>query len=152
MKCIVKRFETVNEIIMNPKMFQNYYKKIFEIYDNLPYKFRPRLRYLRESLGYTREQLEDRSYVSAQTIKQIETNDERGYSIETVVALCIGMQLPPDLSFELIKSSGYNIENNDSKKIFLYCYILRYLYNDGIDFINEFLKENNELPLGDNYR
>ena len=117
------------------------------IFDAIPYNFRKKLRYLRECIGMTREKLEEKSLVSAQTIKEIETNEKRGYSIETIISLCIGMNLPPELSFELIRMSGFNIENNLTKQNCLYCFILRNLYNLGIDEINDFLESNDISPL-----
>ena len=95
----------------------------------------------------TREKLEEKSYVSAQTIKEIENNEKRGYLLETIISLCIGMKLPPEFSFDLLKSAGFNIENYDNQKNCLYCYILRNLYDCGIDYINEILKANNIPPL-----
>lgn len=143
----IKGFETLEEIKITPEKFSQYYNKVYQILDSVPYNFRKRLRYYRESVGLTREQLEESSYISAQTIKEIETNDKRGYSVETIIALCIGMKLPPEFSFELIKMSGYNIENNLTKENCIYCFILRNFYNMPIDDINEFLKRNqiNEL-------
>ena len=117
------------------------------IFDAIPYNFRKKLRYLRECIGMTREKLEEKSLVSAQTIKEIETNEKRGYSIETIISLCIGMNLPPELSFELIRMGGFNIENNLTKQNCLYCFILRNLYNLGIDEINDFLESNDISPL-----
>ena len=146
-KSIIDNFEKVDEIIGNPKKFQNYYEKISDLYDDLPYKFRQKLRYLRENLGLTREQLEEKSYISAQTIKQIETDEERGYTLETLIALCIGMQLPPELSFDLIRMSGFSIEESITPLNGLYCFILRNLYDQGIDNANEFLILNKEQPL-----
>lgn len=140
-------FSTVDKMKNNLKTFSKYYNNIFIICDDLPYDFRKRLRYLRECNGMTREKLEETSYISVQTIKEIETNKERGYSIETIIALCIGMKLPPFLSFELLKSGGFNIENNMIKKNFLYCFILRNLYGDTIDSVNDFLKLNDLQAL-----
>lgn len=143
----IKDFESFHEIKSHPKKFENYYNKVFIICENLPYDFRKKLRYFRESMGLTRENLEEKSYISSQTIKEIETNTKRGCSLETIVALCIGMNLPPEFSFDLIKMSGFNIENYDNKKSCLYCYILRNLYDCEIDSINEFLQVNNFNPL-----
>lgn len=146
-KSIIKGFETIEEIKITPEKFSKYYNRIYQLLDSVPYNFRKRLRYYRECIGLTREQLEEKSYISAQTIKEIETNNKRGYSVETIISLCIGMQLPPEFSFELIRMSGYNIENNLTKENCIYCFILRNLYNMSIDDINEFLKSNkvNEL-------
>ena len=132
-------FESIDEINTEPNKFKNYYIKLHNVCGDLPYDFRKRLRYLRESMGYTREKLEEKSNISAQTIKQIEINFERGYTISTILALCIGMNLPPELSFELIRKSGYNIETNSSICNCVYCYLLRNMYNCSIDDVNNFL-------------
>lgn len=135
-------FSNIDKMKSDPKLFHKYYHNIFVICDELPYDFRKRLRYLRECSGMTREKLEETSYISVQTIKEIEINKDRGYSIETIVALCIGMKLPPFLSFELLKTGGFDIENTMIKKNCLYCFILRDLYNETIDDINNFLEIN----------
>lgn len=143
----IKRFESIYEIKKYPKKFENYYAKISVICDDLPYDFRKKLRYLRESIGMTREKLEEKSYISSQTIKEIETNQKRGYSLETIIALCIGMKLPPEFSFNLIKMAGFHIESYDNEKSCLYCYILRNLYDSPIYDINQILQINNFNPL-----
>lgn len=140
-------FDNIDEMEENPKLFSKYYKSIFIVCNALPYDFRKRLRYLRECRGMTREKLEEVSYISVQTIKEIETNIGRGYSIETIIALCIGMNLPPFFSFELLKIGGFNIENNMIKKNCIYCFILRNLYDSPIDDINNFLETNGLQPL-----
>ncbi len=137
-------FEKIEEIKNNPKAFQSYQNKIHYLYENMPHNFEKRIRYLREMMSMTREELEEKSNISLQTIKQIELNKKRVCSLKTIFALCIGMSLPPDISFELIKNAGYNIENNNSKKEILYCVILRNLYNSSIEEINDFIKKNLE--------
>lgn len=146
-KVKIKSFETIDDIKLHPEKFGEYFNKVFNVCDCSPYNFREKLRYLRECVGMTREKLEEKSYVSAQTIKEIENNEKRGYLLETIISLCIGMKLPPEFSFDLLKSAGFNIENYDNQKNCLYCYILRNLYDCGIDYINEILKVNNIPPL-----
>lgn len=143
----IKSFESIYEIKSYPQNFEKYYSKISILCENLPYDFRDKLRYLRESVGMTREKLEEKSYISSQTIKEIETNKKRGYSVETIIALCIGMKLPPEFSFDLLKMSGFYIESYDNEKSCLYCYILRNLYDCEIDYINQILQINNFDPL-----
>jgi len=142
----IMNFSNIDKMKNNPKLFNKYYHNIFVICDELPYDFRKRLRYLRECSGMTREKLEETSYISVQTIKEIEINKDRGYSIETIVALCVGMKLPPFLSFELLKIGGFDIENTMIKKNCIYSFALRNLYNETIDDINNFL-EINGLPV-----
>jgi len=140
-------FETIDEITDNPKKFSDYYYKISNLFDNLPYRFRDTLRYLRKELGFSRELLEEKSGVSSRTIKEIETNENRGYTLETIIALCIGMKLPPDFSFELLKKSGFDIENSGNQTNCLYKFILRNLYNNEIETVNMFLNENKKPSL-----
>ena len=144
----IKSFESIDDIKVHPEKFGEYYNKVSIICDDLPYNFRKKLRYLRESIGMTREQLEEKSYISSQTIKEIENNKKRGYSLETIIALCIGMKLPPEFSFDLLRIAGFNIENNGNEINCLYCFILRNLYDCGIDYVNDILRINNFTPLG----
>ena len=90
----ISNLETIDNIKLKPETFDKYYNKIVIICNDLPYNFRKKLRYLRECSGKTREKLEENSHISVQTIKEIETNNSRGYSLETIIALCIGMHLP----------------------------------------------------------
>lgn len=137
----------VESIKNDPKTFNDYYEKISMISRELPYDFRKRLRYLRECSGFTRERLEEFSYVSVQTIKEIENNENRGYSIETLIALCIGMRLSPFFSFDLLKVAGFDIENNMVRKNCIYAFVLRNFYDASIDEVNEFLKINHLSEL-----
>ena len=141
------KFESIYEIKSCPKSFENYYYKISIVCKDLPYDFRSKLRYLRDSIGLTREKLEEQSYISSQTIKEIETNEKRGYSLETIIALCVGMKLPPEFSFDLLRVAGFYIENYNNEKYCLYCYILRNLYFCEIDYVNQVLKMNNLSPI-----
>jgi transcriptional regulator with XRE-family HTH domain len=141
--------ESMDDLMSNPDIFSNYYTKIYDICNDLPYSFRNRLRYLRKCRGYTREKLEEKSNVSVQTIKQIENDAKRGYSVKTIVALCIGMNLPPEFSFELIKKGGFNIETNSGIYNFVYCYILRNMYSLSINDVNDFLLSIGIEPLTD---
>lgn len=143
----IKSFETIDEIKNNPKKFNDYYDKISNLIDNIPYGFRENLRYLRVELGFSRELLEERTGISSNTIKEIETNKKRGYSLETVVALCVGMNLPPDFSFELLRKAGYDIENSSNQLNCLYKFILRNLYNKKIEEVNLFLQTNKKPSL-----
>ncbi len=143
----ISNLETIDNIKLKPETFDKYYNKIVIICNDLPYNFRKKLRYLRECSGKTREKLEENSHISVQTIKEIETNNSRGYSLETIIALCIGMHLPPEFSFELLNSAGFTIENNSTEKNCIYCFILRNMYNCDIDEINAFLLANNIQPV-----
>lgn len=143
----INNFESIYEIKNCPQNFEKYYHKISIVCEDLPYEFRNKLRYLRDSIGLTREKLEEQSYISSQTIKEIETNKKRGYSLETIISLCIGMKLPPEFSFDLLRAAGFYIENYNNEKYCLYCYILRNLYYCGIDYVNQVLKINELVPL-----
>lgn len=146
-KKIIKGFEACENINKNPELFTNYSNQIYLICKNLPYGFRDRLRYLRESIGYSREMLEEKSNISVQTIKEIECNENRGYTVETIISLCIGLNLPPELSFGLIKVAGYDFEDYTNPRNNIYSYVLRNMYNFSIDKINAFLEANNFLAL-----
>ncbi len=139
----------ISESVYN---FDQYSRNIISINKDLPFEFRTRLKYLRKQENLTREKLSELSYISEQTIKQIENDEKRGYSLETIISLCIGLKLPPELSISLIESGGYCMNYSASKSMIAYNFILRNLYNESIDYINEFLKQNKLKPLTDNYK
>lgn len=61
--------------------------------------------------------------------------------------MTLGMNLPPEFSFDVLRRAGFYIENYDDKKSCVYCYILRNLYNSEIEYVNEILKVNGISPL-----
>ena len=74
--------------------------------------------------------------------------NEIGYSpkLNTVVAVCVGLQLPPDLSMDLVNKSRHSLMAFDEEHV-IYRLILNAKYRSSIYECNEILRANNCKPL-----
>jgi hypothetical protein len=68
--------------------------------------------------------------------------------MDQIVALCIGLHLPPWLSCELTKRAG--LVFRDIPEHQAYRYILNCLFMDRIEDVQRFLKDNKLEPLSMN--
>ena len=100
--------------------------------------------------GYTLQQLMKWSKVSVQTlstlsqlstktIQRMRNNEDYQATVETVIALCVGMQLPPPVSRKFMGLAGFQIRHS-SELMAAYDYILDEYYINGIFACNELLK------------
>jgi transcriptional regulator with XRE-family HTH domain len=83
------------------------FDEITEIKRSLPSTFHELLVTLMKMQNVTIEQLAEKASISVDTIKRLRRIERRVYTIDQVVALCIGLHLPPWLSEELIKRAGF---------------------------------------------
>ena len=83
--------------------------------------------------------------MSVETIKRLRRIERRDYMIDQVVALCVGLHLPPWLSGELVKRAGLMLRDIPEHQA--YRYILNCLFMDSIDDVQHFLKVNKLEPL-----
>ncbi|MDC7248471.1 MAG: helix-turn-helix transcriptional regulator [Sphaerochaetaceae bacterium] len=77
----------------------------------------------------TGRQLADKSEISEKTIQRIRTGETTNPSIETMVALCIGLELPYKISLLFIETAGLKLICNTEEKM-LYNFFLK----DGCNF------------------
>ena len=76
---------------------------------DMPDSFPEALTYLMGDHGWgkiTEEKLAERAMLSRSTVHRYRTGKGRQYRLDTVVALCIALRLPPWLSDELLKRAG----------------------------------------------
>ena len=100
--------------------------------------------------GVSVQALADRSLVSTKTIQRMRNREDYQASIETIIALCIGMQLPPPVSHRFLELAGYQIRYS-SDLLATYDLILDEYYKSGIQTCNELLlaMEFKELTSSD---
>ena len=98
-----------------------------------------------ERLGFTVEYLEEKTLINAKTIQRMRTDDTYRPKLTSVIAICIGFNLNPMLSYDLIKKSGHcfmkNIEHT------MYKMLLNVHYENSIYECNQILECNNFNPL-----
>lgn len=121
------------------------FKEMSDIIGSLPSTFHETLVALMKMKNVTMDQLAEKAAMSVETIKRLRRIERRDYTFDQVVALCIGLHLPPWLSCELIKRAGLLLR--DIAEHHAYRYILNCLFMDSIDDVQRFLKEHKFQPL-----
>lgn len=96
------------------------------------------LKQLMKWSGVNVQVLAERSLISTKTIQRMRNKEDYQASIETIIALCIGMQLPPPVSHRFLKLAGYQIRYS-SELLAAYDLILDKYYNCGIQTCTELL-------------
>jgi DNA-binding Xre family transcriptional regulator len=115
------------------------------IADNLPNGFSAALIWLMEQRDITEERLAETARVSSKTIQRMRTNAVKEYEPGTVVAVCVGLQLFPRISYKMLDKAGIAIR--DTERDYLYSHILDTLYKSPIYECNKLLEAANYPPL-----
>ena len=63
-----------------------------------------------ECVEISEEELAEKAKLSDRTIRRLRTQDDYNVNLKTVVAICIGMHLPPLVSRHLIDSAGLSFK------------------------------------------
>lgn len=116
-------------------------EKITDIFLKLPSAFPYSFKYHRKRKKITQEELEFHSCVSVSTIKRLENEIAYKTNLETIVAVCIGMKLYPDFSFDLIEKANCEKLNRLIPQHNAYKMILLHNYHWSIHECNEFLEK-----------
>ncbi|MCD8207935.1 MAG: helix-turn-helix domain-containing protein [Bacteroidales bacterium] len=117
--------------------------RMSKIVQDSPSSFSDTLKFHMKRLHVTVEALAELSGVSYSTI--IRARNGAHIELETIIALCIGLHLEPDLSEDLIAKANHHWEK--SFEHYVYKVILRNMYYTTIETCNETLTENNMPPI-----
>ena len=93
----------------------------------------------------TVEQLAESSHVSDKTIQRIRNELNYKPGLQTMISLCIALELEPTLSKYLIGLSGYTLRNTDEGNA--YDIVLHSYAVYGVYECNELLKANGYKPI-----
>ncbi|CCI63033.1 hypothetical protein SDSE_1539 [Streptococcus dysgalactiae subsp. equisimilis AC-2713] len=123
------------------------YHKVSQIMENLPSHFCGTMVAHRNRRHFTQEDLEEYSTVSVATIRRMETDKEYQKKLGKLMAICIGLKLYPDFSFDLIEKSNCKF---DDTIVFhsVYKMLLRNCYHLSVEECNKKLEElqvNNKI-------
>ncbi len=110
-----------------------------------PMDFPGALHFLMKERKITVELLEERSLLSVRTIKRLRSNSDYHVTREHIVALAVGLELPPIVSMELLKKAGLIMKNTVLHNT--YSMILCGMYSSTIEAVNDFLISLNMIPL-----
>ena len=121
-------------------------KDLSSLIQNLPNNFIGTLKGLMTWSDVTVEKLAEQSGISPRTIQRMRNETDYITTFETVMALCIGMKLPPEASSFLIDTSGFKLTY--SEKHIAYRFILQGYYSHSIYECNDLLAGLGVEPLG----
>lgn len=121
------------------------FAEMSDIVSSLPRTFHETLTALMKMKHMTIEQLAEAASMSVETIKRLRRTERKDYTIDQVLALCIGLHLPPWLSGELTTRAGLVLRDIPEHRA--YRYILDCLFMDRIEDVQRFLKGNKLEPL-----
>lgn len=141
-----KQNQTVEE---RAKAMQVYNREIAGVLTALPNNFPDALVKLMSWRGITVERLAETSAISPKTIQRLRNQTDYNTTLETVIAICIGLNLPPVLSQALIEKSGYMLKNTETH--LTYRFLLDGCYSYSIFECNEMLASLKISPLGEKY-
>lgn len=116
-----------------------------EIMRKLPPTLSGTLKAHMERLQVTVELLEERSLVKSRTIQRLRNNKGAQHRMSTIVAICIGLQLNPVFSQDLIRKAGLTFQVTEEQII--YQVLLNSFYQNSIYECNEVLAANGFKPL-----
>ena len=113
-------------------------KEASEIMEKLPVSFHQALITLMEWRGITVEELAEKSLVQPRTIQRMRNVPNYNRKLETVIALCFGLQLHPHISTTLIEKAGYRLTSGEQSVT--YSHLLATAYRSTIHEVNEYLE------------
>lgn len=83
------------------------------------------------------------SYISSLTNE--DPFEEIRHSTKLIVAICIALNLPPCMSYNLLHLAGCDLLNNSKDRA--YDFLLNYYYNSSLEECNNILTALGQLPL-----
>lgn len=108
--------------------------------DEVPSSFSSTLDYHIKCRNYTNEKMEERTGISSRMIQDYRNKKDAKPTLQSVLALCIGLNLHPDFCYDLIAKAGYNIMNGREENI-IYRYLINHHHMENIYMWNEKLRD-----------
>lgn len=128
------------------KMIKEYNAELLTVAKKLPMNFSGALDALIVWSEMTEEELAEAADISEKTIQRLRNTEPDNVTIETVMQLCIGMQLPPVLSNCLLRASGKSFMMTEQH--IMYQFLLNSCYYKSIFECNDMLTAQKLKPLG----
>lgn len=112
--------KAVSDIPAHTPKFKTYVEQTSAIMDELPGKFGATLAYHMDKLHLNNEALAGLCLINEDTIRKYRNGSNKSKpNIQTVVALCVGLQLPLPLSLDLVHKAGYTFAGESSDIAYL---------------------------------
>lgn len=115
-------------------------KRISDILAEVPSSFCGTLDYHVKRRGYTNEKMEERTGISSRTIQDYRNKKDVKPTLQSALALCIGLNLHPSFSYDLIAKAGYNIMTASEENL-IYRYLIDNHHMENVTMWNEKLQD-----------
>jgi transcriptional regulator with XRE-family HTH domain len=115
------------------------------IYNSLPRSFTDSLKIVMEWKKVDYTELSKRTMLSDKQISRIASGESKG-TINSIVLICLGLHLPPDISTHIIETSQCSFDFKKDSHI-MYNFAMKHLYVKSMDEIRAFLMQNGVDPL-----
>ena len=112
----------------------------------IPNTFGEALRYVMKCLDVRNEELAEYSMLGVETISRMRNRSDYEPKLKSVVAICIGLKLPPMISNKLIELAGYSLRNTTDEHM-LYSVFLAGSSSFTVEQCNELLVEKGYSAL-----
>lgn len=127
-------------------------KRISDMLADVPSSFYGTLDYHIKRRKYTNEKMEERTGISSRMIQNYRKKKDAKPTLPSVLAMCIGLNLQPSLSYDLIAKAGYNIMI-PSEECLIYRYLIDNHHMENLNMWNEKLQDagiSQQLPKNGN--
>lgn len=94
----------------------------------------------------TEEKIAEAADIEVRTLQRLKNDEDQNPTIETVIALCVAMTLPPLISRALIEKAGHTFKVNT--RDFMYGMIIDACYTQTLDECNKMLIDQDVKPIG----
>jgi len=115
-------------------------KRVADILAEVPSSFCGTLDYHIKRRGYTNEKMEERTGISSRMIQDYRKKKDSNITLQSVLALCIGLNLQPAFSYDLILKAGFNIMTAKDEHL-IYRYLIEHHHMENIFMWNEKLQD-----------
>lgn len=137
--------KTSEKISEKSKILRASNHELYEILKTLNNSFSDSSKKLMEIVEITVEELAEKIDVSPKTIQRLRNGENENPNTKTVVAMCIAMKLPPDLSMHLIETSGHRFKITEEDLV--YKFLIRSCYTTPLEECNQYLINEGFEPL-----
>lgn len=115
-------------------------KNAQSVINAMPPKFGDALVYLMKQEKQSVEGLAENARMDVKMLQRMRNDPNYPKNIESVVAICVGMHLQPEVSGELIKRSGFGLRLAQNESHLFYKFFLDSFYMHTVDECNEILR------------
>ena len=94
----------------------------------------------------TEEKIAEAADIEVRTLQRLKNDEDQNPTMETIIALCIAMTLPPVISRTLIEKAGHKFKANT--RDFMYGFLIDACYTQSLGECNKMLIDQDVKPIG----